>query len=92
MNQNGDEFEPPPFDNFSLVGGPNQSISNSWDSTQNVVDECKLWVYTVRHARAICWKPFERTRTYSMSEEYVVNRQWKINMSHTDMILSEIHR
>ncbi|MBN09632.1 MAG: BatD protein [Flavobacteriaceae bacterium] len=30
MNQNGDEFEPPPFDNFSLVGGPNQSISNSW--------------------------------------------------------------
>ncbi|MDG2371765.1 MAG: BatD family protein [Flavobacteriaceae bacterium] len=30
MNQNGDDFIPPSFENFRLVGGPNQSISNSW--------------------------------------------------------------
>ena len=30
MNQNGDNFIPPSFDNFNLVGGPNQSVSNSW--------------------------------------------------------------
>ena len=30
MNQNGDDFNPPSFDNFNLVGGPNQSVSNSW--------------------------------------------------------------
>ena len=30
MNQNGDDFSPPSFENFILVGGPNQSISNSY--------------------------------------------------------------
>ena len=30
MNQNGDNFTPPSFENFNLVGGPNQSVSNSW--------------------------------------------------------------
>jgi hypothetical protein len=30
MNQNGDDFSPPSFENFNLVGGPNQSVSNSW--------------------------------------------------------------
>lgn len=30
MNENGDNFNPPSFDNFRVVGGPNQSISNSW--------------------------------------------------------------
>ncbi|HLW33889.1 MAG TPA: BatD family protein [Aequorivita sp.] len=30
MNQDGDNFRPPNFDNFRVVGGPNQSISNSW--------------------------------------------------------------
>tara|TARA_B110000438_G_C15818064_1_gene652907 strand:+ start:2584 stop:4389 length:1806 start_codon:yes stop_codon:yes gene_type:complete len=30
MNQNGDNFNPPSFENFNLVGGPNQSVSNSW--------------------------------------------------------------
>ena len=30
MNQDGDNFRPPKFDNFRVVGGPNQSISNSW--------------------------------------------------------------
>ena len=30
MNQNGDNFVPPSFENFNLVGGPNQSISNSY--------------------------------------------------------------
>ncbi len=30
MNKDGDNFSPPSFDNFKVVGGPNQSISNSW--------------------------------------------------------------
>ncbi len=30
MNEDGDNFTPPSFDNFRVVGGPNQSISNSW--------------------------------------------------------------
>lgn len=30
MNQNGDNFNPPNFDGFTVVGGPNQSVSNSW--------------------------------------------------------------
>lgn len=30
MNQDGDNFRPPNFENFKVVGGPNQSISNSW--------------------------------------------------------------
>lgn len=30
MNENGDDFTPPGFKGFRVVGGPNQSISNSW--------------------------------------------------------------
>tara|TARA_B100000242_G_scaffold294029_1_gene274293 strand:- start:1256 stop:3010 length:1755 start_codon:yes stop_codon:yes gene_type:complete len=30
MNKDGDNFNPPSFDGFSVVGGPNQSVSNSW--------------------------------------------------------------
>jgi hypothetical protein len=30
MNKDGDDFEPPNFENFTVVGGPSQSISNSW--------------------------------------------------------------
>lgn len=30
MNQDGDNFNSPSFDNFTVVGGPNQSISTSW--------------------------------------------------------------
>jgi hypothetical protein len=30
MNQNGDNFNPPSFEGFTVVGGPNQSVSNSW--------------------------------------------------------------
>lgn len=30
MNQDGDNFNPPSFENFRVVGGPNQAISNSW--------------------------------------------------------------
>ena len=29
MNQDGDHFNPPDFSNFTVVGGPNQSVSNS---------------------------------------------------------------
>ncbi|MCK8480251.1 BatD family protein [Psychroserpens algicola] len=30
MNQDGDNFSPPDFSNFNVVGGPNTSVSNSW--------------------------------------------------------------
>ncbi len=30
MNEDGDNFKPPSFDNFTVVGGPNQSVSNVW--------------------------------------------------------------
>ncbi len=30
MNQDGDNFQPPNFQGFRVVAGPNQSISNSW--------------------------------------------------------------
>ena len=30
MNKDGDNFEPPNFENFTIVGGPSQSINNSW--------------------------------------------------------------
>ncbi|WP_027137943.1 BatD family protein [Gaetbulibacter saemankumensis] len=30
MNEDGDNFNPPDFSNFTVVGGPNQSVSNSW--------------------------------------------------------------
>ncbi|GGH37097.1 hypothetical protein IA57_05950 [Mangrovimonas yunxiaonensis] len=30
MNQDGDNFNPPSFQNFTIVGGPNQSVSHSW--------------------------------------------------------------
>ena len=30
MNQDGDNFNPPDFLGFTVVGGPNQSVSNSW--------------------------------------------------------------
>jgi len=30
MNQDGDNFSPPNFGGFEVVGGPNQAISNSW--------------------------------------------------------------
>ncbi len=30
MNQDGDNFTPPNFTGFRVVGGPNQAISNSW--------------------------------------------------------------
>ena len=28
MNRNGDDFTPPDFLNFTVIGGPNQSVSN----------------------------------------------------------------
>ena len=30
MNKDGDNFSPPNFDDFRVVGGPQQSVSNSW--------------------------------------------------------------
>jgi hypothetical protein len=30
MNKDGDNFSPPSFNGFKVVGGPNQSVSNSW--------------------------------------------------------------
>lgn len=30
MNEDGDNFNPPDFQGFRVIGGPNQAISNSW--------------------------------------------------------------
>ncbi|MFD1094642.1 BatD family protein [Salegentibacter chungangensis] len=30
MNEDGDNFRPPSFEGFTVVGGPNQAVSNSW--------------------------------------------------------------
>src|SRR5690606_19946395 len=30
MNTDGDNFNPPSFTDFTVVGGPNQSVSHSW--------------------------------------------------------------
>ena len=30
MNKDGDNFNPPDFEGFTVVGGPNTSVSNSW--------------------------------------------------------------
>jgi len=30
MNKDGDNFSPPSFENFTIVGGPSQAINNSW--------------------------------------------------------------
>ena len=30
MNEDGDNFTPPSFENFKIIGGPSQSISSSW--------------------------------------------------------------
>ena len=30
MNKDGDNFNPPSFKGFTVVGGPNQAVSNSW--------------------------------------------------------------
>lgn len=32
MNQDGDNFVPPNFNDFTVVGGPNTSVSNSWSN------------------------------------------------------------
>ncbi|WP_299333363.1 BatD family protein [uncultured Psychroserpens sp.] len=35
MNKDGDNFNPPDFANFTVVGGPNTSVSNSWLNGQH---------------------------------------------------------
>ena len=30
MNENGDNFNPPPFKNFQIISGPQQAVSRSW--------------------------------------------------------------
>ena len=30
MNENGDNFNPPPFTNFQIISGPQQAVSRSW--------------------------------------------------------------
>lgn len=34
MNQDGDNFNPPSFSGFTVVGGPNQAVSNSYNNGQ----------------------------------------------------------
>ena len=35
MNKDGDNFNPPDFENFMVIGGPNTSVSNSWLNGQH---------------------------------------------------------
>ncbi|MEJ6624546.1 MAG: BatD family protein [Flavobacteriaceae bacterium] len=49
MNQNGDNFIPPTFDGFSVIGGPNQSVSNSW--VNGVRSFSKTYTYFVTPSR-----------------------------------------
>jgi hypothetical protein len=49
MNQNGDNFTPPTFDGFSVIGGPNQSVSNSW--VNGVRSFSKTYTYFVTPSR-----------------------------------------
>ncbi len=38
MNKNGDNFTPPNFENFQIIGGPNQSIKTSYlNGEQNFI-------------------------------------------------------
>ena len=58
MNQDGDNFNPPSFENFTVVGGPNQSVSNSWINGQRsysktysyFVSPKKLGTFTINQA------------------------------------------
>ncbi|MDB9821629.1 BatD family protein [Flavobacteriaceae bacterium] len=49
MNQNGDNFIPPTFDGFSVIGGPNQSVSNSW--VNGVRSFSKTYTYFITPSR-----------------------------------------
>lgn len=43
MNQDGDNFTPPNFDDFTVVAGPSQSVSNVW--VNNVRSFSKTYTY-----------------------------------------------
>lgn len=43
MNQDGDNFNPPSFENFRLVGGPSQSVNFSWINGKKSYD--KIYSY-----------------------------------------------
>ena len=43
MDKDGDNFVPPNFENFKVVGGPSQSIQNSW--INGVVSYSKSYSY-----------------------------------------------
>ncbi|HET8753501.1 MAG TPA: BatD family protein [Salinimicrobium sp.] len=47
MNQDGDNFEPPSFQNFTVVGGPNQSVSRSWVNGKS--NYSKTYSYFLAH-------------------------------------------
>ncbi len=45
MNQDGDDFNPPDFAGFRIVGGPHQAISNSWINGKRSYS--KTYTYTL---------------------------------------------
>ena len=48
MNQDGDNFNPPNFDGFRVVGGPNQSVSNSWINGKEAIQKLILIFYLLK--------------------------------------------
>ena len=46
MNQDGDNFTPPSFENFKVVMGPNQSISNSWINGKRTFSKTYSYILT----------------------------------------------
>ncbi|WP_397363986.1 BatD family protein [Olleya sp. R77988] len=59
MNKDGDNFEPPSFSDFVVVGGPNQSVSNSWFNGQKSFSKIysyflapkKIGTFTINQAK-----------------------------------------
>ncbi|MDM1397051.1 BatD family protein [Myroides odoratimimus] len=46
INQDGDNFTPPIFNNFTIVEGPNQSVSTSWMNGERIYK--KTYFYVVK--------------------------------------------
>ena len=53
MNQNGDNFNPPSFEGFRIMGGPNQSISNSYVNGKRSFSKTFTYFLTPRE-KAVC--------------------------------------
>ena len=55
MNKDGDNFTPPSFENFRVVGGPSQSINNSWINGKKANVFKKLYLFFGTHKKRGCF-------------------------------------